>query len=89
MFSFDGHVRVQQQLEFYQHILMKALGQAKEYSTSALTKDVSKTYLKCIDDLIDCINSKHKDFHFDRIHDNRYLFRTILLIPDDDESFSL
>ena len=79
----------QEQLEFYQQILMKALGKAKEYSTSALTKDISKTYLTMIDDLIECINSKHKDFHFDRIHDNRYLFRTILLIPDDDESFSL
>ena len=80
----------QQQLEFYQQILMKSLGQAKEYSTSALTKDTSKTYLKCIDDLIECINSKHKDFQFDRIHDtNPYMFRTILLTPDDDESFSL
>ena len=78
-----------QQLEFYQEILMKELLKANEYSTSALTKDVSKTYLTMIDDLIECINSKHKDFHFDRIHDNRYLFRTILLIPDDDESFSL
>ena len=79
-------MNTQQQLEFYQHILMKSLGTAKEYSTSALTKDVSKTYLKCIDDLIECINSKHKDFQFDRIHDtNPYMFRTILLTPDDDE----
>ena len=86
MFSFDGHVRVQQQLEFYQHILMKALGTAKEYSTSAITKDVSKTYLTMIDDLIEYINSKHKDFQFDRIHDtNPYMFRTILLTPDEDQ----
>ena len=75
-----------QQLEFYQEILMKELLKANEYSTSALTKDTSKTYLKCIDDLIECINSKHKDFHFDRIHDtNPYMFRTIFLISDDDQ----
>ena len=76
----------QQQLEFYQQILMKSLGTAKEYSTSALTKDISKIYLTMIDDLIDCINSKHKDFQFDRIHDtNPYMFRTILLTPDEDQ----
>ena len=73
----------QQQLEFYQQILMEALGTAKEYSKSELTKDVAKTYLKCIDDLIECINGRHKDFQFDRIHDNQYLFRTIFLISDD------
>ena len=59
----------QQQLEFYQQILMEALGTAKEYSKSELTKDVAKTYLTCIDDLIECINGRHKDFQFDRIHD--------------------
>ena len=68
----------QQQLEFYQQILMEALGTAKEYSKSELTKDVSKTYLTCIDDLIECINGRHKDFQFDRIHDkigkNRSIF---------------
>ena len=73
----------QQQLEFYQQILMEALGTAKEYSKSELTKDVAKTYLTCIDDLIECINGRHKDFQFDRIHDNQYLFRTIFLISDD------
>ena len=74
---------VQQQLEFSQQILMKELGKAKEYSTSVLTKDISKIYLTMIDDLIKCINSKHKDFQFDRIHDNQYLFRTIFLISED------
>ena len=76
----------QQQLEFYQKILMKEIGKAEEYSKSAFTKDVSKTYLKCIDDFIECINGKHNDFHFDRIHhSNPYLFRTILLTPDEEE----
>ena len=31
----------------------------------------------------DVFNGKHKDFQFDRIHDNQYLFRTIFLISDD------
>ena len=35
MFSFDGHVRVQQQLEFYQQILMKELGKAKELAEAS------------------------------------------------------
>ena len=77
----------QQQLEFYQKILMKEIGKAEEYSKSEFTKDVAKTYLKCIDDFIECINGKHKDFHFDRIHhSNPYLFRTILLMPEEDEN---
>ena len=34
----------QQQLEFYQKILMKALGTAKEYSKSELAKDVCQKH---------------------------------------------
>ena len=49
-------------------------------------KTLETVLLKRIDDLIDCINGKHKDFQFDRIHDgNPYMFRTILVTREEAE----
>ena len=49
--------------------------------------DISKEYLKVIDELSQCMNEKHeKDFFFDRIRNgNEYLFRSIFLAEEEDD----
>lgn len=75
------------QIEFYEEIIKKELGKAEEYSKSKFTKEASEVRLKCIDDLIECINSKHKDFNFDRVKGKKlFLFRTLILNPPINES---
>ena len=44
----------------YQQIIQDTLGEAKRYASHELTKKLSSQYLKVIDDLIQCINEKHK-----------------------------
>ena len=69
----------------YEDIIRDSLINAKRYERYDKTRELSKEYLKVIDELIQCINEKHEnDFFFDRIHDgNEYLFRSIFLADDE------
>ena len=71
----------------YHDIIQSSLFHAKRYERYDKTRELSKEYLKVIDELIQCINEKHeKDFFFDRIHDgNEYLFRSIFLAEEEDD----
>ena len=71
----------------YEDIIRDSLINAKRYERYDKTRELSKEYLKVIDELIQCINEKHKnDFLFDRIHDgNEYLFRSIFLADEEEE----
>ena len=71
----------------YEDIIRDSLINAKRYERYDKTRELSKEYLKVIDELIQCINEKHEnDFFFDRIHDgNEYLFRSIFLAEEEDD----
>ena len=71
----------------YEDIIRDSLINAKRYERYDKTRELSKEYLKVIDELIQCINEKHEnDFFFDRIHDgNEYLFRSIFLADEEEE----
>ena len=71
----------------YQDIIQGSLFQAKRFERWEQRPDISKDYLKVIDELIQCINEKHeKDFFFDRIRNgNEYLFRSIFLAEEEDD----
>ena len=71
----------------YEDIIRDSLINAKRYERYDKTRELSKEYLKVIDELIKCINEKHEnDFFFDRIHDgNEYLFRSIFLADEEEE----
>ncbi len=52
----------------YHDIIQSSLFHAKRFERWEQRPDISKEYLKVIDELIQCINEKHeKDFFFDRI----------------------
>ena len=71
----------------YEDIIRDSLINAKRYERYDKTRELSKEYLKVIDELIQCINEKHeKDFFFDRIRNgNEYLFRSIFLAEEEDD----
>ena len=71
----------------YHDIIQSSLFHAKRYERCDKTRELSKEYLKVIDELIQCINEKHeKDFFFDRIRNgNEYLFRSIFLAEEEDD----
>ena len=71
----------------YHDIIQSSLFHAKRFERWEQRSDISKEYLKVIDELIQCINEKHeKDFFFDRIRNgNEYLFRSIFLAEEEDD----
>ena len=71
----------------YHDIIQSSLFNAKRFERWEQRLDISKEYLKVIDELIQCINEKHeKDFFFDRIRNgNEYLFRSIFLAEEEDD----
>ena len=71
----------------YHDIIQSSLFHAKRFERWEQRPDISKDYLKVIDELIQCINEKHeKDFFFDRIRNgNEYLFRSIFLAEEEDD----